>query len=241
MSACADVGWKVGLRWKVGFRVATDSTCTQAVFQTAPDDLFQRLCTLSFKGHLVPLAQHPTANFGVQAALAALRKPQQLKRMFEDLRPHLGALLRMRRAGVVAALLAATGRLRALEADVVAAVWHAAGGLAGSSGGPLEALLALDTTAQLDPGSSGRVRLSTLGCAMLQALFRLPPAAVKQWSEALVGLVPGVAQHVARDPGGCRVLEAYLEGPGAVPKKRRALLQALEGSWAVIAMGGSGR
>eukprot|EP00887_Chlorella_sp_A99_P004080 scaffold23.g4080.t1 len=216
----------------------------QAVFQTAPDDLFQKLCTLSFKGHLVPLAQHAAANFAVQAALASLRRPQQLKRMFEDLRPHLGTLLHARRGGVVAALLAAAARLQALGADVAAAVWYAAapsdsGSGGGSGGGPLEALLTLDTTTRLSGAGAGG-RLSTLGCAALQALFRLPAGATRAWADALAALPPGALQQVARDPGGCRVLEAYLESPGAAPKKRRALLGALAGAWAAIAMGGSG-
>lgn len=54
-------------------------------------------------------------------------------------------------------------------------------------------------------------RLSTLGCAMAGTLLRLPAAACKQWADAVAALPPGQLQHVAKDPGGCRVLEAYLE------------------------------
>lgn len=46
-------------------------------------------------------------------------------------------------------------------------------------------------------------------------MLRLPPAACKQWAEAVAALPPPQAQQVARDPGGCRVLEAYLEVRGA--------------------------
>lgn len=46
---------------------------------------------------------------------------------------------------------------------------------------------------------------------MAGTLLRLPPAACKQWADALGALPPGQLQHVAKDPGGCRVLEAYLE------------------------------
>jgi hypothetical protein len=49
---------------------------------------------------------------------------------------------------------------------------------------------------------------------MLMTLLRLPPAACKQWAEAVGALPPRQLQHVARDPGGCRVLEAYLEVGG---------------------------
>lgn len=49
---------------------------------------------------------------------------------------------------------------------------------------------------------------------MLGTLLRLPTAACKQWAEAVGSLPPGQLQHVAKDPGGCRVLEAYLEVSG---------------------------
>lgn len=60
---------------------------------------------------------------------------------------------------------------------------------------------------------------------MAGTLLRLPPAACKQWADALGALPPGQLQHVAKDPGGCRVLEAYLEvccvawGWGAVGRR----------------------
>jgi hypothetical protein len=62
------------------------------------------------------LAQHSAANFAVQAAISALRKPQQLKRMLEDLRPSFQQLLRSRRRRVVPGGRASG--LRAVEARV---------------------------------------------------------------------------------------------------------------------------
>ncbi|GAB4813915.1 hypothetical protein N2152v2_000961 [Parachlorella kessleri] len=212
----------------------------RVVFETAPDEVYQKLSSACFKGHLLDLARHPAANFAVQAGIAALRKPAQLKRVFEDLRPHLASLLRSRRGGVVAALAGAAGRLGVLEPDVAAALWHAlhasgqgaAGQGAGErSGSPLEALLTLDTTVKLGDGG----RLSPLGCALAATLLRYPPAACKQFAETLAALAPGQLAAAAKDSAGCRVLEAYIEGAGASPKKRRALLQALEGSYAAVA------
>lgn len=59
-------------------------------------------------------------------------------------------------SGVIAALLAAAGRLGAQEAEAAAALWAAAGE-GGGGGPPLQALLTLDTTTQL--GSGGRCAL----------------------------------------------------------------------------------
>ncbi len=50
----------------------------QVVFETAPDELFQKLSSACFKGHLLDLARHPAANFAAQAGIAALRKPAQV-------------------------------------------------------------------------------------------------------------------------------------------------------------------
>lgn len=64
--------------------------------------------------------------------------------------PPLFSLLR---SGVIAALLAAAGRLGAQEAEAAAALWAAAGSSGGSgAASPLEALLTLDTTTQLGAG-----------------------------------------------------------------------------------------
>lgn len=54
-------------------------------------------------------------------------------------------------------------------------------------------------------------RLSPLGCALAATVLRYPPAACKPFAEALAALTPGQLAAAARDSGGCRVLEAYLE------------------------------
>jgi hypothetical protein len=62
---------------------------------------------------------------------------------------------------------------------------------------------------------------------MAVALLRLPPAACKQWAEAVAALPPGQLRHVAKDPGGCRVLEAYLEVRAVQRYSRDPALQRL--------------
>jgi nucleolar protein 9 len=208
------------------YRLLTDrngSHLMEAAFEASPDDVLQKLCTAAFKGRLLSLAQHPSANFAVQAALASVRRPQQLKRMFEDLRPHMSTLLRARRGGVVAVLLAAAGRVGCLEADCADALWHSVeSGLESSAAlsTPLHKVLTLDTTiTDLNKASGTGVRLSSLGCATLVTLLRYPAAACKKWADALSNLTPSELGAIARDPGGCRVIETYLEGPGGAPKK----------------------
>jgi nucleolar protein 9 len=220
------------------YRLLTDrngSHLMEAAFEASPDDVLQKLCTAAFKGRLLSLAQHPSANFAVQAALASIRRPQQLKRMFEDLRPHMSTLLRARRGGVIAVLLAAAGRVGCLEADCADALWHSIeSGLDTSAAltTPFHKLIALDTTiTDLSKAAGTGVRLSSLGCAALVTVLRYPTPAIKKWADAVSDLTPGELGAISRDPGGCRVIETYLEGPGGAPKKRRKTLQALQGSW----------
>ena len=220
-------------------RLLTDrngSHLMEAAFEAAPDDVLQKLCTAAFKGKLLSLAQHPSANFAVQAALASVRRPQQLKRMFEDLRPHLATLLRSRRGGVVTVLLAAALRVGCLESDIADALWHSVdSGLDVSAGAtPLHKMLTLDTTTQLGVSGSG-TRLSPLGCAALVTVLKYPGTASKKWADAIGALTPGELGTMVRDPGGCRVIETYLEGPGGAAKKRRKVLGGLQGNWAAAA------
>lgn len=215
----------------------------EVVFQTAPDDIFQKLCTALFKGHLVPLAKHPCANFPVQAAITSLRKPAQLKRMFEDLRPEFISLLQARRGGVVAALLAAALKLEAHQEELATALWHAASQVGSKStegGNALETLLTLDSHATLTGSSTSGAKLSTIGCAVLSTVFSFTdPKATKPFADALVSLnPPSKLGIVAKDPGGCRVIESYLQGAGKSSKKIRAILEKLAGNWGAIACGG---
>ncbi|KAL6776046.1 PUF4 [Auxenochlorella protothecoides x Auxenochlorella symbiontica] len=217
----------------------------EVIYQVVPDEAFQKLSTTGFKGAMVHLASHAFANFSVQAALSSVRRPAQLKRMFQDLRPHLAQLLRARRGGVVAALLAGARRLGTLEADAAAATWAAAGALGGEHAGPVPALLSLDRPvplARLGPsaGTRGKSGLSPLGTALLIQLLQLPVEASGQWADALAALPPAQLRLVAGDAGGCRVVETYLRAVQKSGKKVKAMLAALRGGWAFAAQGGSG-
>lgn len=104
-------------------------------------------------------------------------------------------------------MLAGAARLGVCEADCASALWQAVGS---SAKPPLVALFTLDTQASLeDKGGGGR--LSPLGCAMLISVLRFNATACKQYGEALAALPAEQLAAVARDAGGCRVIEAYLE------------------------------
>lgn len=186
----------------------------EVIYQVAPEDAFQKLSTAGFKGVTVHLSTHPYANFAVQAALSAVRKPQQFKRMFEDLRPSLVPLLRGQRAGVIAALVSASRRLRTLETDVSSAVFSAAEAFGAETGtGAVPKLLTLGAPKPLAAlaaasDTPGRSALSSLGCALIIQLVQLPGFA---WQDALRALPPEQLRILSTDSAGCRVLETFLQ------------------------------
>ena len=224
------------------YRLMTDrsgSHLVEAALVAAPDALFPKLCTTAFKGRLPALAQHQSGNFTVQTAIAHVKRPQQLKRMLEDLKESFVGLLRGRRAGIITVLLAASLRLNTLQAETSTDVWEAVKEAFKSERHPtpLHSLLTLDTQVRL---GKHRGKLSPLGCAMCISLLQFPKGMTKNWNEALEGMSTVELVQVAMDPGGCRVLESYLGHEDTPSSRKDALLEKIQGSWADIACFGSG-
>ena len=226
------------------YRLMTDrsgSHLVEAALAAAPDGVFTKLCSAGFKGRLPALAQHPSANFAVQAAISNVKKPQQLKRMFEDLKDCFSALLKGRRGGVVTVLLAAAGKLNTLQAECSKTLWDSMKESFPTQKTPLHSLLTLDTTVELGvPTQGGNRKLSSLGCAAAVSLFQYPKGMTKDWNQALERLEKKEVCSIALDPGGCRVLESYLGHEDTTADRANELLSKIQGSWADIACFGSG-
>ncbi|KAJ9532532.1 hypothetical protein QJQ45_010607 [Haematococcus lacustris] len=208
------------------------------------------------------LAAHPSANFVLQALLAACNTPGQVQPLFEELAPSLGTLLRGRRSGVVAALVAACSRAGCCQKEMCAKLAAALPDLAPQWKGKSEvavaapALLTLDTYGvslgtdtplpELTPGGHGAhdkqvppARLSPLGGAILINLLRFAQGACRVFTDSLVEMSTADLARVGRDPSGSRVLEALLEGT-APAKVKQKLLGNMSGGFGVMALTGSG-
>ena len=225
------------------FNLMTDrsgSHLMEAALSAAPGNLFSKLCTTCFKGKVVSLAQHPVGNFPVQAAISNIQKPQQLRRMFEDLKPHIGTLIRARRGGVVTVLLGAAARIGAIQSEISDALWSSVKDLFTGEQHvtPVHTLLTLDTNVVL--GDSTQGRLSPLGCSALSTLFQYPRETTKEWRKCLERMSSSEVVHVALDQGGCRVLESYICNDETKQRHRDDLLKNLKGRWADVASFGSG-
>lgn len=225
------------------------SHLVEAAFEACPDDMFNKLCSTTFKGTIVSLAQHPIANFVVQSAFSLVKRPKQFKKMFGDLKPHLGSLLESRRGGVVATIVAASARLACQQRDVADALWtsiKAAPSYGASMASPVHFLFVLDTASKLDEDRTGK-KLSALGCTILLAILNLNTDMSKnvkdsssEWMEAISLLNKDELIRVARDPGGCRVLEKFLASSFVAKKIRRSMLSTFNGRWGDIAHSAAG-
>ncbi len=95
----------------------------------APQPLLEEFYSCFLSGDLPALAAHPSANFALQAFLAAANRSPFVKTLLAELKGSFKELLQRRRSGVVAALLAACARTSAGQADASKAIAAALTGL----------------------------------------------------------------------------------------------------------------
>ena len=84
----------------------------EAIIRAAPRGVLGEIFRRFFRGKMRAVAGHPTAKFVLQALFGATRDGDHVNTALQELGPDFGSLLRERRAGVVAAVLAACARLR---------------------------------------------------------------------------------------------------------------------------------
>lgn len=89
----------------------------QVVFAVAPQPLLEEFHSSFLSGDLPALASHPSANFALQAFLAAANRSPLVKKLLAELKGSFKELLQRRRSGVVAAMLAACARTSTGQAD----------------------------------------------------------------------------------------------------------------------------
>ena len=87
------------------------------MFAVAPQPLLEEFHSSFLSGDLPALAAHPSANFALQAFLAAANRSPLVKALLAELKGSFTELLQRRRSGVVAAMLAACARTSAGQAD----------------------------------------------------------------------------------------------------------------------------
>jgi nucleolar protein 9 len=211
----------------------------EAVLRAAPKGLLHEMFRRFFRDNMRGFALHPVGNFTLQALLGATNEPEHVAAATRELGQDFGSLMRARRAGVVAATLAACARLRCQEREAAKSL---ARGL--TTKGPAR----VGGRSQLAPsllwmdqhsGASGG-RCSVLGAAMLQTVLKFPPDAVPHFVESLASMTPAEACSAAKDAGGSRALEAFLTNPAHKPKLKRELVEQLSEHFGALAVSACG-
>ena len=211
----------------------------EAILRAAPPKLLNEIFRRFFRGKLRALSSHPSANFVLQAFLGATGDADHVATALMELGQDFGSLMRERRAGVVAAILAACARTRSGERDAAKSL---ARGLTAKMPARKEG------RSQLAPAllwmnqhsGAGGGRCDVLGAAMLQTILKFPPDAIPQFIESVASMTSGEAVSAACDPGGSRALEAFLGSHAHRPRDKKDVVQSLSGDWAKLATSACG-
>lgn len=236
----------------------------EQVVLVAPAPIFEETYSRFFRGSLLELCHNSISNYVIQALIAAPNcSPAIVRQVFEELGPHLSDLMSRRRSGVVAALVAACGRMGVCQKETCQTLEKAlmlssqqswAAGLAPEKI-LAPTLLCLDTLTTLsvhkasstsggggggdEEGSHQKARLSTLGCSILACLLGYGQGACRTFTDSVAALSGQDASYVASDPSGSRVIEALLEGTAPAKVKSR-MMEGLKGGFGKMAMTGAG-
>ncbi|KAL4178895.1 hypothetical protein AMTRI_Chr13g117430 [Amborella trichopoda] len=214
----------------------------EVILEVAPDSLYSEIFTKVFRGSLFDLSWHQCSNFVVQALASSTRHQGQMSLLWEELGPKFKELLKLRKSGVVACLLAGCLRLNTLEKECCQALANAVCLESGSTSCIIPRIFFLENYFFEEKSNWNwplGERLSTLGCLMLQIIFRLPREHTQQYTSSLTSMESIHVLETAKDAGGSRVIEAFLSSDASVKQKQK-IVSKLKGHFGELAMHQSG-
>lgn len=220
---------------------SSSSHLMEVMIQVASDALYLEIFQRFFRHRLLQLSIHPSANFVVQALIAAARHPGQVTMILEELENSFSEILAERRGTVVGSLLAACLRFRIKQREVCRALTRAINPDSPSPNRIVPRMLFLEGLA-----GTGRFpqdwkapfgsRMSVLGCAMLQTAFSYPEDCCQQFCASMAAQEPDDVLETVRDSGGSRVIEAFLSSVAAPMKHKHRLISKLKGHFSELAL-----
>ncbi|XP_057794415.1 pumilio homolog 23 isoform X2 [Salvia miltiorrhiza] len=215
----------------------------EVILAVAPDAIYNEIFTKVFKNSLFRLSSHFCGNFVIQALISHARSQEHIKLIFEELGPKFRELLELGRAGVVAALVAASQRLQGNQRECCQALADAVCSRDESSACIIPRLLFLDNYLySVDKENwswpSG-FKMHVLGSLMLQSIFKYPSEFIKAYLTSITSLEDKYVLEASKDPAGARVIEAFLLSSISAKQKYKivAKLRGHFGELAVIPSG----
>ncbi|KAK4489649.1 hypothetical protein RD792_005461 [Penstemon davidsonii] len=199
----------------------------EVILAVAPDSLYNEICTKVFKDALFKMSLHHSANFVVQALISHTRNQEQVKLIFAELGTKFKNLLEMGRAGVVAALLAASQRLQIHEDKCCQALADAVC-LENESSRPIVSrILFIDNYFYSGDKANWNwpkdAKLNVLGSLILQTVFKFPSEFIQAYITSIVSLEDNHILEASKNPAGARVIEAFLSSSASAKQKRKLI------------------
>ncbi|XP_047980682.1 pumilio homolog 23-like isoform X2 [Salvia hispanica] len=215
----------------------------EVILSVAPDTIYDDIFTKVFKNSLFRLSSHFCGNFVIQALISHARSKEHIKLIFEELGPKFRDLLELGRAGVVAALVAASQRLQDNQHECCQALADAVCSRDDSSACIIPRLLFLDNylySADKENWSwpSG-FKMHVLGSLMLQTVFKYPSEFIKAYITSITSLEDKHVLEAVKDPAGSRVIEAFLVSSISAKQKYK-IVAKLRGHFGELAVLPSG-
>ncbi|KAJ8774247.1 hypothetical protein K2173_009678 [Erythroxylum novogranatense] len=215
----------------------------EVILDVTPDSLYDEMLGKVFRNSLFELSSHHCGNFVVQALVSRARDPDQMDLIWEELGSRFSDLLEMGRSGVIASLFAASQRLHTHEQKCCEALTAAIRLPNEGPGCIIPRILFLDSYFACDDKANWNLprdaKIHVMGSLILQAIFRFQSEFVQPYITSLTSMEVEHVIEVAKDGGGARVIEAFLDSNTSAKLKRR-LIMKLRGHFGELAMHSSG-
>lgn len=211
----------------------------EVILEVAPKTLYNEIFMKVFRNSLYEIASHHCGNFVVQALVSHANCAAQMELFWEELGSKFKDLLEMGRSGVVASLLAASQRLHKLEEECCRALIAAVGSENESPRSIVPRILFLDSFFGCEDPSNWNwaygAKIHIMGSLILQVIFRFPRGFMHSYITSISSLEADHVLQVAKDVGGARVIEAFLDS-NAKDQQKRKLISRLQGHFGELSM-----
>lgn len=229
----------------------TSSHAVEALLASMPEELHHAFYTQVLRGNMLKLCLHPAANYPVQAFISSTTSEPLIGLVLEELGIHFGTLLQRQRAGVVAALVGASAKLRherkatcqSLARGVLSCcdVIHEDSSSMNKNDYKklVPLLLKLDMGGKNQakghkfgkkkrkreetkpPSAQNEQSFSVLGCQILTMVLSFPLDCCQQFVDSMTSLPEAELVEITCSPCGSRAVEAFFDSAAPSTSKKK--------------------
>lgn len=222
---------------------AAYSHLMEVILAVSPESLYDEMFTKIFRKSLFELSSHQCGNFVVQALVSHARDREQMEFIWEKLGPKFRDLLEMGKSGVIASVIATSQRLHTHEHEVCKALADAVCLPNESPRSVVDRILFLESYFACVEKSNWKwpsgAKIHVMGSLILQAVFKFQNQLIQPYIMSLTSMEVDHVLEAAKDVGGARTIEAFLDSDASGKQKHR-LINKLRGHFGELAMHSSG-